>query len=210
MTAHAGRARFAGAVLCGGASRRMGTDKALLAVDGEAMAVRVAAALRAAGADPVLAVGGAGDALTAAGLATVPDQVPGAGPLGGIVTALAASAEPIVFVASCDLVAPAAVAVEATVAALAGRPDASVAVPVVDGRRQWMHAAWRGAAAAPLGAAFDAGERAVHAAVAAAPLRVVELGLPADVVADADTPADLPGRAQSAAGPVGRRSHRTG
>ena len=44
---------FAGAVLCGGASRRMGSDKALLGVEGRAMAVRVAGALAAAGGRPV-------------------------------------------------------------------------------------------------------------------------------------------------------------
>ena len=93
---------------------------------------------------------------------------------------------------------------------MAARPDAAVAVPVVAGRRQWMHAAWRSGAAAPLGAAFEAGERAVHAAVAAGPLRVVELALPAGAVADADTPADLPAGTVPAAGPVGRSSQRTG
>ena len=41
---------FSGAVLTGGRSRRMGTDKALVAVEGRPMVVRVAAALRAAGA----------------------------------------------------------------------------------------------------------------------------------------------------------------
>ena len=61
------------------------------------------------------------------------------------------------------------------------------------GRRQWMHAAWRAGAGAPLRAAFAAGERAVHAAVAAGGLPVVELALPGATVADADTPADLPG-----------------
>ncbi|HKY68166.1 MAG TPA: hypothetical protein VJM49_17410, partial [Acidimicrobiales bacterium] len=64
--------------------------------------------------------------------------------------------------------------------------------------------------AVPLEAAFGAGERAVHAAVAAAPLGVFELSLPAAVVADADAPGDLPGGVVPAAGPVGRRSHRTG
>jgi molybdopterin-guanine dinucleotide biosynthesis protein A len=179
---------FAGAVLCGGASRRMGRDKALVSVDGRALALRVADALRAAGAEPVLGVGGDLAALAALGLAGVPDEEPGAGPLTGILTALAQGAAPVTFVAACDLVAPSADAVTATVRALG---DADVAVPLVDGRRQWMHAAWRAGAAAPLAAAFAAGERAVHAAVAAAGLRVADVSLPASAVADADTPADL-------------------
>jgi molybdopterin-guanine dinucleotide biosynthesis protein A len=184
----------------------MGRDKALVCVDGRALALRVADALRAAGAEPVLAVGGDLEALAALGLAGVPDEEPGAGPLTGILTALAQGNAPVTFVAACDLVAPSAEAVTATVAALGGAGGAvalaaarggvalgaaEVAVPLVDGRRQWMHAAWRAGAAAPLAAAFAAGERAVHAAVAAAGLRVADLSLPPAAVADADTPADL-------------------
>jgi len=199
---------FAGAVLCGGASRRMGRDKALIALDGRALAVRVAEAVAAAGASGVVAVGGDLDGLRSAGLAAVPDRDgPGAGPLAGILTALTpddrapvrppgdsgeAGAEGIVFVASCDLVTPSAAAIAATVRALSARPDGDVAVPVVASRRQWMHAAWRRRAATPLTTAFSAGERAVHAAVAAAGLRVVDVDVDAAAVADADRPADLP------------------
>ncbi len=104
-------------------------------------------------------------------------------------------ADDVVFVASCDLIAPSAAAVVATVAALAAAPDADVAAPVAGGRRQWMHAAWRRGCAGRLGAAFDAGERAVHAAVAVAGLRVVELAVAPAALADADTPADLAGPA---------------
>lgn len=200
-----GDVAFAGAVLCGGASRRMGRDKSLLEVEGQAMAVRVAAALVDAGADPVTAIGGDADALAAVGLNVVADDDPGEGPLGGVLTALRVSTAPIVFVAACDLVSPSASAVTATVEALVEAFDGvsetrdpavavpAVAVPVVGGRRQWMHTAWRTAAEGPLRAAFAAGERAVHAAVAAGRLRVVDLELPDPAVADADTPADLPG-----------------
>ncbi len=184
---------FAGAVLCGGASRRMGRDKALIVVEGRALAVRVAEAIAAAGATSVLAVGGEVGALQDAGLTAVPDAEPGAGPLTGIVTALGAVPGDIVFVAACDLVAPSAVAVAAAVRALADDPLADVAAPVVGGRRQWMHAAWRRRAEVPLGAAFAAGERAVHAAVSAGGLRVVDVAVDARSVADADTPSDLPG-----------------
>ena len=56
----------AGAVLVGGASRRMGRPKALIEVDGSPMVVRVAAALSAGGCAPVRLIGG---------LATLPDDV---------------------------------------------------------------------------------------------------------------------------------------
>ena len=186
---------FTGAVLCGGGSRRMGRDKALVVVDGRALAVRVADTLRAAGAAGVVAVGGDAAALAALGLAVVPDDEPGAGPLAGIVTALRHRPGPgdgVMFVAACDLVTPSPAAVRATVAALGAEPGRDLTVPVAGGRRQWMHAAWRHRAGAPLAAALAAGERAVHAAVAAAGLRVVELAVPAAAVADADTPGDLP------------------
>jgi molybdopterin-guanine dinucleotide biosynthesis protein A len=197
---------FAGAVLCGGASRRMGRDKALIDVDGRALAARVADVLTAAGARHVVAVGGDLAALRGAGLDAVPDDDPGEGPLGGILTALAhlggggpgsdvAAVPPaeIVFIAACDLVSPDPAAVRSTVAELAASPGAAVAVPVAGGRRQWLHAAWRPGVRPPLAAAFDAGERSVHGAVALAGLRMATLALAPEPVADADTPADLPG-----------------
>ncbi len=81
-----------GAVLAG-ASRRMGPgiDKALVEVGGVAMARRVADALRAGGAEPVVAVGGDRSALGRIGLDGVDDRHPGEGPLGGVCTALAAA-----------------------------------------------------------------------------------------------------------------------
>jgi molybdenum cofactor guanylyltransferase len=171
---------FIGAVLTGGASRRMGADKASLLVDGTAMADRVATALRAAGASEVVRVPG-----------DVAELHPGEGPLGGIVSALASATAPVVVVLACDLVSPDPAAIAQVVAALA--PDhGDVAVPVVEGRRQWLHAAWRRTTcAAPLASAFEAGERAVHRA--AAGLAIVEVdGLAPVALADADTPADLP------------------
>jgi molybdopterin-guanine dinucleotide biosynthesis protein A len=185
----------------------MGRDKALLEVDGEPMAVRVARALREAGATDVVCVGGAGGALRALGLMTIDDAEPGAGPLGGVITALSAltvaadvAAVPgaIVVVLGCDLVRPDAAAITATVSGLVhGRehdgasPAALVAVPVVDDRRQWMHGAWRATALPVLEAAFAAGERAIHRAVPAD--RVADVhGVEPLSVADADAPRDLP------------------
>jgi molybdenum cofactor guanylyltransferase len=171
----------------------MGRDKALIRIDGVPMVVRVADALRAAGATDVLAVGREPAALSELGLATVPDDRPGDGPVAGITAALAHAAEEIVLVAGCDLLAPTAAAMATTVAELAAAPAASVAVPRSDGRRQWAHAAWRRSAGPTLTAALEAGERAVGHAVAIGRLIAVDVeGIDPSFLADADTPDDLP------------------
>jgi molybdopterin-guanine dinucleotide biosynthesis protein A len=182
---------FAGAVLCGGASTRMGTDKALVEIDGRALARRVADALQAAGADPVVAIGGDVDALRALGLEVVPDAHPGEGPLGGILTALDAlgARAPLVAVLACDLVAPDPDTIRATVSAAAPE-GVDVAAPRVAGRRHLHHAVWRTAARPVLAAAFAAGERAPRRAVAALTVAAVD-GIAAELVADADDPATL-------------------
>jgi molybdopterin-guanine dinucleotide biosynthesis protein A len=168
----------------------MGRDKALLPVGGRPLAAVAAAALRAAGAVDVVAVGGDVDGLRRAGLAAVPDDEPGLGPVGGIVTALRRAPADPVAVLACDLPAADGAAVAAVVAALAGDPSADAAVAVVDGRRQWLFGAWRRRCAGPLADALAAGERAVHRA--AAGLVVLEVAVPDPAaVADADTPHDL-------------------
>jgi molybdopterin-guanine dinucleotide biosynthesis protein A len=182
----------------------MGRDKALVPVDGVPMALRVARAATDAGAVGVVTVGGDRAALEALGLRAVPDADPGEGPLAGVLTALTWAAaerragheagDGVVLVVACDLVAPSAGAMAAVVRALAAEDGADVAAPVVDGRVQWAHAAWRERARGPLAHVFAVGERAVHGAVAAAGLTLARVGdVPADALADADTPADLPG-----------------
>lgn len=185
--------RFCGAVLCGGASRRMGRDKALLSIDGVTMAARVAAALRAAGADSVYAVGGDAVGLERVGLLVVPDDEPGAGPFPATLTALRAATAPVVLVVSCDLRDPNPAVMTATLAALEASAAAMVvAVPVVAGHHQWTHAAWRIEALPLLAEARAAGVASLKRAAAALPMTEVH-GLSPVALADADTPADLPG-----------------
>jgi len=170
----------------------MGRDKALLPVDGAPMAVRVAHALRDAGADPVVALGGDAPALEALGLTVVPDLEPGAGPLPATAQALALATTELVLVVACDLVAPSAAALRATVDALDAARGADVAVPVSGGHRQWTHAAWRATARPALEAALADGIRSLRGA--AASLVVVEVdGLDPLALADADVPEDLRG-----------------
>jgi molybdopterin-guanine dinucleotide biosynthesis protein A len=69
---------FGAIILTGGASRRMGADKAALAWDGQRAVDRVAALASAAGAARVLTAG------SDHGLEHVDDPAPGAGPVGGV------------------------------------------------------------------------------------------------------------------------------
>lgn len=182
-------APFSGAVLCGGASRRMGVDKATLVVHGTPMACRVADRLWDAGAAEVYAVGGDALALGALGLRAVPDEHPGDGPFPATLTALRAADHDVVAVLSCDLLDPRSAAVERLLAALAD--DVAGVVPVVDGHHQWTHAVWHRRSLTPLAAAWAAGARSLRRAAAGLPLALVH-DLEAGVTADADSPADLP------------------
>ena len=120
----------------------MGRDKALLEIDGRPMAQRVADALWGAGAAEVFCVGG-DPALRSHGVRLVPDDRPGEGPLGGLVTALREAAHDLVVVLACDLIDPSIAAVERLVdAAEGGRAVAAAIIPVVGNRAQWLHGAW--------------------------------------------------------------------
>lgn len=169
----------------------MGRDKALLVVDGQALAATAAAALTEAGAAEVFCVGGDDEALGALGLTVVADRHPGEGPLGALVTALAHAGEELVMVLSCDLPDASPRAVQAVVEALGAAPGAALAVPVHEGRRQFLHAAYRRRSLPAWEAAFVSGERSLHRP--ATDLHAVEVeGLDPRWLHDADDPRDLP------------------
>jgi molybdenum cofactor guanylyltransferase len=154
--------RLAGAVLSGGASTRMGRDKATVVVDGIAMGVRMVTTLRLAGCDPVVFVGGDPGRRHGPGADLLTDIAPGEGPLGGIVTALDHFAQVTdhVAIVSCDMpfLTAADLAPLVTRAAVAG-------VDVVVGRSsrlQPLCAVWATRAAGRVRAAFERGTRSVH------------------------------------------------
>ncbi len=149
-------------------------------------------ALRAAGADGVVVVGGDEPLLSALGLPVVPDPHPDEGPLGGILTAFAATSADLVVVMACDMPGVGPEVPAALVAALAEAPDAGVAVAVVGDREQPLTACWRRSSALPvLRSAFAAGERAPRSVLPMlAPVRVA--GLPSGVSWSTSTrPEDL-------------------
>jgi molybdopterin-guanine dinucleotide biosynthesis protein A len=127
----------------------MGTDKALVEVDGVAMARRVADALVAGGCGEVWCQGGDRDRLAALGLTVRDDPEPNAGPVAAIAAALAAAAPAEVVVCACDLPALDGAVVARLIAAGRSSGGAPAAVAVDD---HGLHLAgwWSAAAAAPL------------------------------------------------------------
>lgn len=185
----------AGLLLTGGASRRMGRDKAELVIAGERLADRSARVL-AAVCDPVLEVGPGRSALdgvvddeSAAGAAR-------AGPLAALVTGAAAlrarGYEGAVVLLAVDL----PFAGVALLRLVANHPAPDTVVPVAGGVRQSCCARYAPAALETAGELVERGERALHRLLSAVP--VVEIGeeewravAPADSLAGLDTPEDL-------------------
>lgn len=185
--------RFSAAVLTGGASRRMGRDKALIPLGGVPLAQRVVDALAGAGASEVLTIGGDQGLLGELDrvTATLPDDHPGQGPLGGIITALRASTNDVVVVLACDTPSITSVVPRRLAEFLVNHPDHAAVVGVIDDRDQPLTAAWRRSAALGLlERRFEMGERAPRRAFPDLVVgRITDLD-PAQV-ADVDSPEDL-------------------
>src|SRR5438105_1342048 len=95
------------AILAGGQSNRMGMDKALLRfrVGGPTLIEAVVERLAAAGfgSDSLLVVTNSPQNYAFLGLRVVSDDIQGAGPLGGVLTALAHSLHQRVLIVACDM-----------------------------------------------------------------------------------------------------------
>jgi molybdenum cofactor guanylyltransferase len=176
-----------GVVLAGGASRRMGVDKALVEVDGMAMAARVARALAEGGCDRVFCQGGDAEALNALGLSVVADSQPGGGPLAGILDALSVAHADIV-VSACDLPWLDAETVQRLLTSAADCPDADVVV-ACDAHGPHLAGVWRASARQRLAAVVAGGLRSYRDALER--LNTARLEVPADVVANVNSPDDL-------------------
>ncbi len=187
---HLPEVAFGGAVLTGGASRRMGTDKATMVVDGLSMAERSVAALNTAGAGSVVCVGGRLDELRRLGLSAIDEPHAGDGPISGILGALDAATEPCTVIIPCDLLEPDPAALAALAANLDAQPDFDVAFARVEGVPQWVVGAWRPTARSAIGDAFTGGVRAIRHALDG--LQVCYVDSPASLANDADRPIDLP------------------
>jgi molybdopterin-guanine dinucleotide biosynthesis protein A len=96
------RAAIAGAILAGGRSRRMGSDKGLLPFGGRRLIEAALDAIRPLFPE-ILIVANDPPAYAGLGVRVVSDRVAGRGPLGGVHAALRSSRSPHVFCAACDM-----------------------------------------------------------------------------------------------------------
>jgi molybdopterin-guanine dinucleotide biosynthesis protein A len=175
-------------VLTGGASSRMGTDKAFVEVDGLAMVVRVAAALAAGGCDPVVCQGGDAQSLAALGMTVLADTCPGGGPVAGILDALSAVGSGSVAVCACDLPWLDGTTVNELIAVADGRPDADVVV-ACDAAGPHLAGVWRPGSRQLLEALVAHGIRSYRGALER--LNTVRVDVPPAVIANVNSPGDL-------------------
>src|SRR5277367_1946225 len=166
-------ARVGGFILAGGESSRMGRDKALLELDGEALIVRVTRLLESL-ADGCAVIG---DCIRLEGLALriIGDEYPGAGPLGGIVTALKASSAEWNLIVACDLPYLKREWLEILIGR-AVQSDAAAVVPMNERRAEPLCAMYRKRAETSIRAALERGTRKVTDGLADVRIEFIEPG----------------------------------
>jgi molybdopterin-guanine dinucleotide biosynthesis protein A len=149
-----------GLILAGGASRRMGTDKAFLVIDGVPLIERVHRVLAPLFAEVLVAAGPRTPERGPFPARPLYDETPGQGPLGGLVAGLKAARTPWVFMVACDMPSldPRVIAHIAD-----ARVEGLLAVvPESPGGPESCHALYARAALPVIEAAMAEGERAPH------------------------------------------------
>jgi molybdenum cofactor guanylyltransferase len=163
--------QIAGFILAGGASSRMGRDKALLELGGEALIVRTVRLVESV--VGIATVVGDSAAFRSLGLRTIGDDWPGAGPLGGIATALRAGSAPWSLVVACDLPYLTKAWLEYAIArALASRADA--VIPMNATGTEPLCAVYHQRAEPGIRRALTGGNKKVKDAIASLRVEIIE------------------------------------
>lgn len=149
-------------IQAGGQSSRMGQDKALMPFLGRPLIVRQRELLTGL-ADELLVTTNHTAAYAFLGLPLYTDLLPGAGPLGGLYTALSAARGPLVAVIACDMPFVSAALLRAQYDLLT-REEVDVVIPCSPNGIEPLHAVYRrDACLAAVRTALDAGERKMTA-----------------------------------------------
>lgn len=172
-------------VLAGGKSRRMGEDKSLLPWNGLPL-VQQAVETLAPLFGTVLLSTNAPEAHEFLGVPMVRDRYPDCGPIGGIASALEASAYDVNFVIACDIpVIPATLI--ADLERILG--DLEAAVPLCDARYEPLFAWYRRSILKPMATAIRSGQLKLQDFLATRP--VATLPVPTGTLYNLNTPEDL-------------------
>ncbi len=174
-----------GAVLCGGQSQRFGSDKATAQLSSGSYLGGVAVrALRDAGVDPVVAVGGNTSAKL--GVPTVADRWPNAGPLAGLASVLLYATQDHVIVTPCDVPLLQAEHITPLIDNIDGQ---SAVIAQIDGKAEPILGIWPRSWGKRLVPDIRAGKTRLRDILDVGPYNLVPV--PAEAVADADTPEKL-------------------
>lgn len=150
-----------GVVLAGGRSQRMGSEKAALIVGGVPLLRRVVERLAVALPD-ILVIGPETLQALVPNIRVVPDEAPGRGPLGGIVTAFDAVPSQHLFVVACDMPFVEPALVHEMVRLLDETPDVDVVALRTQRGVEPLHALYRSTCLAAMRAQLLSGDGALH------------------------------------------------
>ncbi len=176
-------------LLCGGASRRMGRDKALLPHPAGGSLLEYAIALAAGAASRAVLLSGDGRRYPEFGVQELADATPGTGPLGALVAGLRAAGGAALLLLPADLPYLDAAALGTLIAAH-GAGKAPLTVASEAGRLCPLPSIWDPACLDAAEAALAAGRLALHALIGDLPHQAIDL--PAAALRNWNRPEDLP------------------
>ena len=142
-------------IQAGGASSRMGEDKALKTFLGRPLIERVVERLSTI-ADELIVTTNRPDDYRFLDVRLIPDLKPGRGALGGLYTAIASASHPVVAVVACDMPFASSILLRAASRILV-EEEVDVVIPKSDGGYEPLHAIYRREGCLPaIEAAIDA------------------------------------------------------
>ncbi len=145
------------AILAGGKSERMGTDKSMMMVDGMPLLRRVLDRVQPLG-YPLLLVTNTPDTHAEFDVAMTGDIVPDMGSLGGLYTAIDRAETDLVMVVACDMPSLDTPLITHQIHEADKLPEIDALVPRVNSQPQPLHAVYRKQALPAIKAQIDAGE----------------------------------------------------
>jgi molybdopterin-guanine dinucleotide biosynthesis protein A len=129
------------AIQAGGASNRMGSNKAMLPFLGKPLIARIVGRLSPI-ADEIFLISNQPELFGFLGIPIHTDTIPGIGPLGGLLAALTLASHPLVGIFACDMpfVNPDLVNAQADIL---NKENVDVVIPWIDQQYEPLHAVYR-------------------------------------------------------------------